>query len=80
MKEEQDVRRIEKMASFMYEYAPKDHDWSDVKLVPQYDGPDPVVAIMYTEECKLPVYTHITATHTSLLSYCVMYPNVCCDV
>lgn len=33
-------------------HLPEEYDWSDVVPIPQDDGPDPVVTIAYTEECK----------------------------
>lgn len=39
------------MSGFTFEYAPEDYDWSDIVPIPQQE-PNPVVAIMYTAECK----------------------------
>ncbi len=27
-------------------------DWKDLKIIPQDDGPNPLVPIMYSEECE----------------------------
>lgn len=57
-----DVFAIDSMASFEqseslalpFKYLPEEFDWSDVVPIPQNDGPDPVVTIAYTDECKYP--------------------------
>jgi hypothetical protein len=35
-----------------WQYLPEDFDWQDVIPIRQDDGPAPVVAIAYTDECE----------------------------
>jgi hypothetical protein len=34
-----------------------DYDWSDITPIQQDDGPDPVVMIVYPQECEFSVFT-----------------------
>jgi protein farnesyltransferase/geranylgeranyltransferase type-1 subunit alpha len=40
----------------MSSYIPLSHreQWADITPIPQDDGPDPLVPIMYSTECELP--------------------------
>lgn len=43
-------------------------EWSDVQPIKQFDGPNPVVAIAYSERCELYCYLDKVYGLTAMLS------------